>query len=187
MNQIVGYISVIITLIAFGLYFRSIHQKKTSPHVFTWFLWSILSYIALYVQMEGGAGPGLWVTGMTAFCSTVICVWALWKTAIYFDLMDNLALAAGVLMLILWAILDNPYTILVAVLIIEFAAFLPTVRKVRSKPGSEPRSTYVLVALQFALAIVAMEQYNVLTVVYPAVLVVMNVVVAALIKNTNTA
>lgn len=186
MNEIIGYLSVIITLIAFGLYLRSIHRKETSPHVFTWFLWSILSSIALYIQMVGGAGPGLWVTAMTAFCSTVICVWAMYKTAIRFDLMDNLSLGAGLLMLVLWSILDNAYAILVAVILIEFAAFLPTVRKLRLFPSSEPRSVYLLVSLQFGLAIIAMEQYNILTTAYPAVLVIMNLFVAGLIKNSNT-
>ena len=51
-------------------YFADIFKGLTKPHIFSWLVWSVLETIGFFAQVVKGAGPGSWVTGVTA----VLCL-----------------------------------------------------------------------------------------------------------------
>lgn len=57
---------------------------------------------------------------------------------------------------------------------VDFLGFMPTIRKSYRKPHEETLIHYVLAGLKFALAVVALDNYTLVTWLYPASLVAAN-------------
>jgi hypothetical protein len=174
MKEILAVIAIIIGLVGYIPYFTTIFSGKTKPHAFTWFVWGLLTAIAFGGQVAGNGGAGAWVTGFTALISFTVFGLALVNGKRDFPLADWLCLLGCMLSLALWAVTDNPLSAIILITIIDMLAFIPTFRKSYHKPDSEPAFTYALSGLKFAVAIVALEEFSVVTVLYPASLVLTN-------------
>ena len=66
----VSVISVILVFVGYGPYIFDILKKKTTPHTFTFLVWSIASSITWALQVYGGAGVGAWIT----FFVSCVCI-----------------------------------------------------------------------------------------------------------------
>ncbi len=73
-----------------------------------------------------------------------------------------------------WLIADQPVISIILVVIADLLAFYPTVRKSWNKPHSETLSLFVTNTIRFALAVLAVESYTLLAVLWPAVWVIAN-------------
>lgn len=60
-------------------YYRDIFAGRTKPHVFSWFVWGLVTGIAFFAQIMAGGGAGAWVTGFTSALCTSIAIIALYK------------------------------------------------------------------------------------------------------------
>lgn len=174
MKDILGILAVIIGFIGYVPYFRTIFSGKTKPHAFTWLVWGTLTGIAFVGQVVGEGGAGAWVTGFTAFISFAIFILALVKGKRDFPLVDWLCLGGCMMALVLWAVTNNPLVAIVLITIIDALAFIPTFRKSYSQPYSEPAFTYSLSGLKFFVALFALAELSLVTVLYPASLVLAN-------------
>lgn len=181
MKDFLGITAIIIGLIGYVPYFRTIFSGKTKPHAFTWLVWGILTTIAFGGQVVGNGGSGAWVTGFTAFISFTIFVLALAKGKKDFPSADWLCLAGCMVGLALWAITGNPLAAIILITVIDMLAFAPTFRKSYSKPYSEPAFTYSLSGIKFLVALFALQQLSAVTVLYPASLVLTNGAFVALL------
>jgi hypothetical protein len=180
-RDFLGVAAIVIGLIGYVPYFRTIFNGKTKPHAFTWLVWGILTAIAFGGQVVGKAGSGAWVTGFTAFISFTICVLALIKGKRDFPLADWLCLVGCMIGLALWAITGNPLAAIILITLIDMLAFAPTFRKSYSKPYTEPAFTYSLSGIKFLIALFALQQVTTVTVLYPASLVLTNGAFVALV------
>lgn len=174
MKEALGILAVLIGLIGYIPYFTTIFSGKTKPHAFTWFVWGLLTAIAFGGQIAGNGGAGAWVTGFTALVSFTICGLALVKGKRDFPLADWLCLAGCMLALALWAFTKDPLAAIILITIIDMMAFIPTFRKSYHKPQSEPAFTYALSGLKFVFGIMALSSYSLVTILYPASLVLTN-------------
>ena len=174
MKNTLGIIAVVIGFIGYIPYFKTIFSGKTKPHAFTWLVWGTLTAIATAGQVAGGGVAGAWVTGFTALISFIIFGLALVRGVKDFPLADWLCLAGCILAAVLWLVTNDPLTAVVLITLIDAIAFIPTIRKSYSSPESEPAFTYALSGLKFVIGIAALEQLSLLTVLYPASLVLAN-------------
>ena len=174
MKEFLGAVAVIIGFIGYVPYFKTIFSGKTKPHAFTWFVWGTLTAIAFASQLAGNGGAGAWVTGFTALVSFTIFGLALFKGVKDFPLADWLCLAGCVVATLLWALTNSPLVAVILITIIDAVAFMPTIRKSSHNPTSEPQITYVLSGLKFIVGIIALTEFSITTVLYPASLVVAN-------------
>lgn len=174
MKDALGLLAVIIGFIGYVPYFRTIFNGKTKPHAFTWLVWGVLTGIAFVGQVVGEGGAGAWVTGFTALVSFTIFALALVKGKKDFPKADWLCLGGCILALALWAFTNDPLSAIILITVIDALAFAPTFRKSHSKPYSEPAFTYALSGLKFLIALFALQELSLVTVLYPASLVIMN-------------
>lgn len=174
MKEMLGVVAVVIGFIGYMPYFRTILSGKTKPHAFTWFVWAVLTGIAFATQVAGNGGAGAWVTGFTALICFVIFGLALVKGVKDFPLADWLCLAGCIVATALWAITKQPLIAVILITLIDAVAFIPTVRKSFKAPNSEPIFTYSLSTLKFMIAIFALAEISMITVLYPASLVLAN-------------
>ena len=162
------------TVVGYAYYFRDIFSNKTKPHAYSWLVWASLTAIAFAGQMSDNAGPGAWVTGLTALISFAILGIALRKGEKHITTSDKLSLAVAALALLLWPLMNSPVLSIIIITLVDFLGFLPTIRKSYKKPYEETLIHYILAGLKFVLAILALENYTVVTWLYPASLVAAN-------------
>lgn len=173
-KEIIAIVSVILTLAGYVFYFRDIFARKTTPHAYSWLVWSILTIIAFAAQVNDGAGPGAWTTGATGFISLVIVLLSIKYGTKDITKSDKINLAASLGAIVPWLLLNDALLSVLLITVIDFLGFLPTIRKSIAKPYSETLAHYVFAGLKFALAILALEVYTVETWLYIASLVVAN-------------
>lgn len=178
----IAVVSVVMTLVGYAYYFRDIFAGKTKPHAFSWLVWASLTAIAFAGQVSDNAGPGAWITGVTAFVSFIIFFLAIIKGEKDITRSDKLNLIGAAVALGLWFVTSTPLLSIILITIVDFLGFLPTIRKSYHKPHEETLITYLLSGLKFALAILALENYTVVTWLYPASLVVANLLFVAMLK-----
>jgi len=167
-------VSIIMTLTGYFYYFRDIFAGKTKPHAFSWLVWAALTAIACAGQLSDNAGPGAWVTAVTAAISFVIFALAIAKGERQITMSDKLNLLGAAFALVLWFVTNDPLLSVILITIVDSLGFLPTIRKSYQKPHEETLVHYMLAGLKFALAIIALEHYSVVTWLYPASLVAAN-------------
>ena len=170
----VAVVSIVLTLAGYFYYFRDIFTGKTKPHAFSWLVWGALTAIAFAGQLSDNAGPGAWVTGLTAAISFVIFALAIPKGEKEVTTSDKLNLLGAAFALLLWFVTNDPLLSVILITVVDFLGFLPTIRKSYQKPHEETLVHYVLAGLKFVLAIIALEHYSVVTWLYPASLVAAN-------------
>jgi len=147
--------------------------KLSLTPIHGWFgLW--LTGIAFLGQISDGAGPGAWVTATTCIISLYVTLHAFVKVENEITLIDKVSLAACIFSIIPWVITDSALISISIITVIDFLGFLPTIRKSLSKPFEETLIHYVLAGTKFGLAIIALENYSVITWLYPASLVLAN-------------
>lgn len=175
-------VAVVIGFIGYVPYFKDILDNKTKPHAFSWLVWGVLTAIAFAGQLTGDGGAGAWVTGFTALICFVIFGLALIKGKRTFPLIDWLCLTGCALALVLWGLTSNPLIAIVLVTVIDMVGFIPTFRKSYLHPDSETLFTYTMSGIKFAVAILALQEYSLVTVLYPLSLVLTNLGFVVMIK-----
>jgi hypothetical protein len=171
---IVAIISVLLTLTGYTFYFRDIFAGKTKPHAYSWLVWASLTAIAFAGQISDHAGPGAWVTAVTAAISFIIFVIAIQKGEHNITRSDKLNLLGAAVALFLWFFTSNPLSAIILISIVDFLGFLPTIRKSYHKPYEETLISYVLAGTKFILSIIALDHYSATTWLYPASLIAAN-------------
>jgi len=166
---IVSVISVILVFIGYGPYIFDILKKKTKPHAFTFLIWSIASSITWALQVYGGAGMGAWITFVVSAMCVLIFLLSLRYGEKQITTMDVVFLILALLSLFLWLVVHQPLLSVILVVLTDVLGFGPTIRKSWNKPHSETLFTWQIAAGRHALGILALEQFNVFTLLYPVV------------------
>jgi len=180
-------IAIIMTIVGYFFYFKDIFANKTKPHAFTWLVWASLTAIAFLGQISANAGPGAWVTGTTAVISFIVFGLSINKGEKDITRSDKLSLLGAGIALALWPITNDPLLSVILITIIDFLGFVPTIRKSYRKPHEETMISYLLAAIKFMLAIIALDNYTVVTWLYPASLVIANILfVSMLVTRRRT-
>ena len=72
MKEFLGIAAMVLALIAYVPYIRDVLKSKTKPHVYSWFIWGLLSLLIAALQIKKGAGPGAYMTLFTGLISLYI-------------------------------------------------------------------------------------------------------------------
>lgn len=174
MKTILGITATLLALYSYIPYFRDIFAGKTKPHAFSWLVWFLLTAIAFVAQINDNAGAGAWVTGFTAFIALFIFTAAITRGEKNITRSDWACLIGAFGAMGIWTITDSPLLAVLLITLIDALGFIPTFRKAFHKPQEETVVTFVLSSVKFVVAIAALTNFSVVTVLYPASLVVMN-------------
>jgi hypothetical protein len=160
--------AIALTFALFYPYIRSVLSGATKPHTLSWVIWSIGTVAVFAAQLNDGAGVGAWPIGLSALitCYVALISWAK-KSDLTITRTDWACLAAALLAVPIWLATSSPIWAVLILTIIDLIGFVPTIRKVYSKPYEEPVWFYLLGALRNGFVIVALERYTPTTVVFP--------------------
>jgi hypothetical protein len=171
--------SIILSVIGFIPYFRSILAGVTKPHIFTWAIWSITMAIAFAAQINAGASFGAYHTGFSALLCIFICLLAFKYGEKEITRADFIYLTIALLAIPIWIITDTALYAILIVLVIDILGFLPTIRKSIHKPDEENALAYFIASASFAMAVMAIGTYSVTTAIYPIGIMLMNIALPA--------
>ena len=185
--EILGILSVVFAALSYPPYLISMLKGKIKPHVFSWALWSLLTFIAFAIQLASGAGPGAWTTGFSAVCTTIIAVVAIRYGERNITRSDWLAFAGGLLAIPLWLGMKNPTAAAILVTAIDAAGFYPTFRKSWHKPREELLYMNLITMMKHFLSLAALTVFSIPTALFPATLMTLNILLAAMITGRRLA
>ncbi len=180
-KAIFGIAAVVIGLVSYIPYYRDILRGTTKPHPFSWFAFALLMGITFFAQIFTGAGPGAWVTGISAIAVFGIAVLSILKGHREVTTFDWFCFAGALLGVVLWRTTDNPLWAVVIVTITDAIAFAPTYRKAYLRPHEETVSLFVLSAAKYLISLFALVSFNLSTALFPVSLVLTNTVFAIVI------
>ncbi len=180
-KTVFGTLSLVFAAIAYGSYIYKVFQGQIKPHLFTWLVWGFAAGIVCAAQMMTGAGAGGWTAGFAAFCCTGIAILALFKGDKTYTRSDWLALVAAFIAIILWVLTTDPFYAVLLLTLTDAIGYLPTFRKAFHKPDEESWFPFVMVVLQEALALLALTNYNRVTVTYPIAVLILDAGLAVML------
>lgn len=162
-----GIIAVILSIVGYVPYLRDTFSGKTTPHIYTWFIWGTVTAIAYALQVSGGAGVGSWVTLTVAIIAYIIFAIGLRNGKKDITRSDTLFFILSIFAIFLWLVAKQPVLSVILVSTIDMLGFIPTIRKSWNKPHSETLFTYELNAFRHGLSVLALQNYTIVTWLYP--------------------
>ncbi|RFA29230.1 hypothetical protein CAI21_10720 [Alkalilimnicola ehrlichii] len=161
-------IAIGLTFVGFVPYIRAIRQHKTKPHVFSWVIWGSSTFIAFLAQLSGGGGVGAWPIGVSGLISLYIAILAYSRRAdSVITRQDWWFLLAAMSSLPLWYFTSDPLWAVVVLTAVDVIGFGPTLRKAYVRPHEENLVFFAIFAVRNAVAVAALEQYTLTTVLFP--------------------
>lgn len=163
-------LAIALTFVGYFPYIRTILKGETKPHVFSWVIWGLTTFIVFFAQLEGGGGRGAWPIGVSGTIACTVAVLAWHKRSdtsitradwVFFIL----ALAA----LPLWYFTKTPLWSVVTLTTADILGFGPTLRKAYANPFDENLVFWGLFAVRNAVASAALERFSPTTLLFPSV------------------
>lgn len=163
MKEILGFVAVVLTFVAYVPYYRDILRGKTHPHVYSWALWGLLTVLIVALQLQDNVGPAVFVTMAAGLLCLGVVVLGLKYGKRDITYSDKVIAVMALVAMGFWLLADQPVVSMLLVITADLLAFVPTVRKSWNKPYSETLSLYVTNTLRFGLTLLAVREYTVLT------------------------
>jgi hypothetical protein len=168
-KELLSIAGIVLTFVMFVPYVRSIQRGKTRPHVFSWVIWGIGTFVVFLAQLAGHAGVGAWPIGVSGVITLYIAVLAYFKSKEFaITKADWAFLTAAISALPCWFLTDDPLAAVLVLTAVDLIGFGPTFRSAYVRPFSEHMGFFALGAVRNVLVILALQHYSVTTVLFPA-------------------
>ncbi len=168
-KEVLSGVAIALTFIAFFPYIRAIIQGAIKPHVFSWVIWGTTTFVVFLAQLEDGGGVGAWPIGVSGSITIFIAILAYVKRAdIAITRTDWLFFIMALSSLPFWYLTSDPLSAVVILTAVDVLGFGPTARKAYVYPHSESLLFFALFTARNLIVIMALENYSVTTVLFPA-------------------
>jgi hypothetical protein len=158
-------------------YLRDIIKGTTKPNLASWITWTLLTGIATAAEISAGEYVAAIFTGSAVVETALIVILGVWYGYVKYVMFDVVCQVAAIVGIILWQIFDSPTIGVLASVTIDFIGALPTVRHSWISPHEETWATYALAALGGVFAILALEDYNWVSLPYAVYIVLIDAVI----------
>ena len=172
-KEIFSFLAIALTFIAFFPYIRSILKNEIKPHVFSWVIWGLTTFIVFFAQIEGGGGIGAWPIGLSGLITIFVAAIAYNnKSDISITKVDWCFFLAALASLPFWFFTSDPLWAVVILTTVDVLGFGPTIRKAYFHPFDENIMFFSIFVCRNLAAIVALEVYSPTTIIFPAVVAI---------------
>lgn len=169
LKEISSALAVALTFTLFVPYIRGILNGSLRPHYFSWLIWGGGTLTVAFAQLAGGAGIGAWPIGVSGLITIYIAVLAYRRRSYtVVTRADWMFLLAAASAFPAWYASADPLWAVVILTAADLIGFGPTIRRAYAQPYEESLHFFALGALRNLLVVVALEEYSVTTVLFPA-------------------
>ncbi len=174
MKETIAIVASIIAVIGNVPYLRDVIKKRITPHPYTWLIWSIVSLVNFFGQVEKGAGIGALPTASAEIFTIIIFLFSLQYGFKNIVKTDTYFLIAALLGIVPWILTKDPTLSVIIVVAIDLIAFVPTLRKTWKNPKSETPLLYGMNVLRHILTLFSLGAYNIATTLHSIVMILTN-------------
>jgi len=171
-KELLGYISIAFAIVSYVPYIHGILKGRFKPHVFSWFIWTVITLVTFAAQWVKGGGAGSWTTAFTCVMCFVLTILGFTHGEKNITRSDWIILFCALLSIPLWYATNDPVWSVVLLTMIDVVAYYPMFRKSWHKPFEESVFSAVITAVKLLVSLLALEQVNVTTALFPATLAV---------------
>ena len=174
-REILAWLAVIIAMYSYITYIRSIFVWKTEPHMFSWGIWALTTWIAFFAQL---AWWGWWWSAQN-WVTFVVCLFVMVLAIRYgkrntLTKLDWSSLVVAFAAIWLWFYTDNAFYGSLLATVADLIGYIPTISKVWKKPESEPKWYFLLMNIKHTFSLIALSSYSWTTMMYSASVVIIN-------------
>lgn len=181
-REIFSVLAIILTLTGFFLYIRSIVLGIIQPHMFTWIIWSFVTFTVCLAQIEDGGGVGAWPIGVSGILTIVVAIMSLLKRSdLSIRKIDIVFFVTALLSLPLWYFTSDPLWTVILLSWVDVCGFVPTIRKAYHQPFQENLAFFTIFLFRNLIAIAALEHFSMTTVLFPAAISLPTIVLIGVI------
>jgi len=138
------FVGVLINLITYFLYIKSIFRGGTRPNLISWFIWMLAPFLGFFFQLKAGAGLSSLSVFMVGFGPLLVITFSLFKKNAFWKIrfFDVVCGIFSLLALALYLATKNLVVSIVLVMLGDFLAYIPTFVKSWKYPETESSSIY---------------------------------------------
>ncbi len=155
-------------------YIYGIIKKQIKPHIFTWIIWTIQTYIAAAGQWKGGAYWGAVPTFMNGTLCLVIAILCISNGEKKITKSDWFLFIGSIRAIPAWMLTKTPFLSELIVSVVNLVAYIPTMRKSWNKPLEEGLTVYTWSNVTQILSLFALRNYTLTTIMYPISCIIAN-------------
>ena len=181
MEELLVAIAVLLAVIGNIPYLLKILKKEIQPHPYTWFIWSIVSCVTFFGALSKGGGIGTIPILASEIFTIIIFLFSLQYGFKQIKKVDTILLIVCLLGLIPWWLTSDPTISVIAVVLIDLIAFIPTIRKTWANPGTEIYILYSSNVLRHTLILYTLETTNIATSLHSVSMIVVNSIMTLII------
>lgn len=180
MLAIFGYISAALSILLIVPYIRDILLLKIKPERASWFIWTVLGFIAFFSQLAKGATDSLWLTAGQTLAVLIVFLFSIKYGVGGLSNGDIKALIAAGVGLIIWYFTKEAAWALLIVIAIDSVGTYLTAIKSYTDPESETLSTWFISGTSGIFGMLAVGVFSPILLVYPLYLVVANYLIVTM-------
>ncbi len=178
MRNLIAIIAGILAIIAITPYIIDITRGKTKPNVVSWFTWTLLLVIATSAAFAAHQPRSAFLTLGDLIGTGTTLVLGLKYGIAKFSWFDGACQVAAVIGLILWLAFNSPAIAIIASIIIDFIAAMPTLRHSWLHPKEETWQTFGVLVVASTLTIISLSVFSVTSLAFPLYLLLINAAIA---------
>ena len=184
MEELFGRISGFLVFISVLPYAWRIYQRKTTPNLMTWVIWSFLGLALLLTYKSQGAGENIWpaIFGFTNPVIVTICI--LWRADFSkkISFIDIACFVIAGISFTIWLFVKenkiySAYANYVAIFA-DFCAVIPSLLYYWKSPQNDRPLAWVLFGIGYGIGILAIKDGKVSDYVLPIYMSVMTIIIA---------
>lgn len=176
-------IAIILTFYAYIPYIKGIRIGTIQPHVFSWIIWGVTTFIVFFAQVAGHGGVGSIPIGVSGIITILVAFFVYRKRGdIHITKSDWFFFGLALSSLPFWFYFSDPLAAVLVLSLADILGFIPTFRKGYILPNSEPLGFYLIFLFRNFLAMVALAEWNTTTLLFPGSAGIACVVFVVMVK-----
>jgi len=174
MKEIFGIVAAILTLTGYGPYIRDTIKGKTRPHVYSWFLYTLIAFLVFGIQYRHNAGAGAYITLTAGILCLLLFFLGLRSGEKHITRFDTGVLVLTLVAIGIWLLAKQPVISVILATLVDLMAFIPTIRKTWHEPHTETLSLYTTNVVRYVVALIALSSFTFVNALYPVVWLLAN-------------
>jgi hypothetical protein len=174
-------------LLSFGgvvVYLVETIRGTSRPNRVTWFLWSLVPFIAFFAQIKEGVGYSSLLTFVSGFGPFLVFLASFINKKSYWEIgrFDIVCGAIAIVGVVLWLVTNNPNLAILFSIIADGAAASPTVVKSIKFPETESYLAYLGGGVGAVLTLLTITNWQFANYAFPLYILLLCTILTVLIK-----
>ena len=162
-------------------YVRDILKGRSRPNVVSWVTWCLLAGIATAAEIDAHEYATAVFSGALVVQAASILLLGLRYGYAKYTKLDVVCQIGAIIGIVLWQIFNSPLIGVLASVIIDFIAAVPTLHHSWVSPREETWQTYALSNAASVLTIFALSSFNWVSLTYPIYIVLIDTILPLII------